>query len=144
MLDEYLKALVAQVRAIDTYDRWANIPDEKLLTERYIKSKEELKALGVVCKPLEELQLAYIKMVFKAVATLFEKRTGEMASVICEMNMAEGFGRIVVFADEIVLIDKTLRDAQKYSFESLEKLSKEIEKMLNRAIETYTKYKDKR
>lgn len=139
--NEFLEALTQQVRSIDQYDAWAKIPDDELLSKRYIKSKEELKALGTVCAALDEMQLMYIKMVFKAIGVLFEKKTGQMANVLCEMNMHEGFGRIITLCDDIVIVDKTLRDAQRYSFENLEKLAGEMEKLLDKAIKTYQKYR---
>lgn len=54
----------------------------------------------------------------------------------------EGFGRVVVFAQKIVLCEKFFKDAHRFSFRSLEDLENEGEKYLIKAQETYNTYKN--
>jgi len=60
--------------------------------------------------------------------------------VVIEMSH-EGFGRGVVIADKIVIVDKYFKDAHRFGYPTIEKLVEEGEKMLDKAIATYNEYK---
>jgi probable nitrogen fixation protein len=135
----FMKSLAEQVRAQDQFGAWDGKTDEELLAKKYVKSREELKALGVIAD-IDEETIENLKALFKAVAAAFERKSGKMASVILEMNH-EGFGRGATIAGDIVVMDKTFRDAHRFAFESLEKLAAEGEKWLKRAFEIDAKYK---
>ena len=82
------------------------------------------------------------KVFSQPILEAFEKETGIMCSVVMEMSH-EGFGRAVVIADKIVIVNKFFKDAHRYSFRTYEKLEEEGEKMLKSAIEIYEEYKKK-
>lgn len=136
----FIETLVGQIRALDQFGTWANKSNEDLLTEKYIKSKEDLKNIPIIAD-IDEMQIKDIRIVFQAVALAFEKITGVMCSVVMEMSH-EGFGRVVVFADKIVLCEKFFKDAHRFSFRSYEDLENEGEKYLIKAQEIYNKYKN--
>lgn len=136
----FLQTLIGQVRALDQFGTWATKSDEDLLKEKYVKSKEELKNIPVIAD-IDEMQIQDIRLIYQAVALAFEKQTGVMCSVVMEMSH-EGFGRVVVIADKIVVVNKFFKDAHRFSFRTYEKLLEEGEKMLKNAIEIYDKYKD--
>ena len=136
----FIDTLVGQMRAMDQFGTWVNKTDEDLLQEKYIKSKEELKEIPIIAD-IDEMQIKDIRLIYQAVALAFEKLTGIMCSVVMEMSH-EGFGRVVVFANKIVLCEKYFKDAHRFSFRTYEKLEDEGEKYLKNAIETYEKYKD--
>jgi probable nitrogen fixation protein len=136
----FTETLVGQIRALDQFGTWANKSNEDLLIEKYIKSKEDLKNIPIIAD-IDEMQIKDIRIVFQAVALAFEKITGVMCSVVMEMSH-EGFGRVVVFADKIVLCEKFFKDAHRFSFRTLEDLENEGEKYLVKAQETYNKYKN--
>jgi probable nitrogen fixation protein len=46
----------------------------------------------------------------------------------------EGFGWALVFSGRLILVSKTLRDAQRFGFDSLEKLNAEGEKLVKKGI----------
>ncbi|MEA1919685.1 MAG: DUF269 domain-containing protein, partial [Campylobacterota bacterium] len=77
---------------------------------------------------------------YKAVALQFERKTGVMCNVVMEMSH-EGFGRCIVIADKIVLVDKYFKDAHRFGFRTLEKLYDEGDKLLKKSFETYEQYK---
>jgi probable nitrogen fixation protein len=135
----FLKELIAQVRALDTYGVWEKESDEKLLEGKYIKTKEQLKEIPIIADITEE-QIKDIRLLLQALALAFEKKTMEMASVIIEISH-EGFGRGVVIADKIVVVDKYFKDAHRFGYPSIEKLVEEGEKLLERAVKTYQEYK---
>ena len=136
----FIDTLVGQIRALDQFGTWANKSNEDLLIVKYIKSKEDLKNIPIIAD-IDEMQIKDIRIVFQAVALAFEKITGVMCSVVMEMSH-EGFGRVVVFADKIVLCEKFFKDAHRFSFRTYEDLENEGEKYLLKAQEIYNKYKN--
>ncbi len=135
----FLKELVKQVRALDTYGVWERDSDEKLLSGKYIKTKEQLKEIPIIADISEE-QIKDMRLLLQALALAFEQKTAEMANVVIEMSH-EGFGRGVVIADKIVIVDKYFKDAHRFGYPTIEKLTEEGEKMLDKAIATYNEYK---
>jgi probable nitrogen fixation protein len=135
----FIETLIGQIRALDQFGTWVNKSDEDLLKEKYVKSKEELKNIPIIAD-IDEMQIKDIRLIYQAVALAFEKVTGVMCSVVMEMSH-EGFGRVVVFANDIVLCEKYFKDAHRFSFRSFEKLEDEGEKYLEKAQEKYNKYK---
>jgi probable nitrogen fixation protein len=135
----FIKTLIGQVRALDQFGTWANREDEEILKEKYVKSKEELKNIPVIAD-IDEMQIQDIRLIYQSVALAFEKETGIMCSVVMEMSH-EGFGRAVVIADKIVIVNKFFKDAHRFSFRTYEKLCEEGEKMVQDAIKIYNEYK---
>ena len=136
----FIETLIGQVRALDQFGTWTNRTDEDLLSEKYVKTKEDLRNIPVIAD-IDEMQTQDIRLVYQAVALAFEKKTGVMCSVVMEMSH-EGFGRAVVIADKIVIVNKFFKDAHRYSFRTYDKLVEEGEKMLANSITLYDKYKD--
>lgn len=135
----FIDTLIGQVRALDQFGTWANREDEDILKEKYVKSKEELKNIPVIAD-IDEMQIQDIRLIYQSVALAFEKKTGIMCSVVMEMSH-EGFGRAVVIADKIVIVNKFFKDAHRFSFRTYEQLCEEGEKMVEDAIKIYNEYK---
>jgi len=136
----FIDTLIGQVRALDQFGTWSNRSDEDLLSEKYVKSKEDLRNIPVIAD-IDEMQTQDIRLIYQAIALAFEKKTGVMCSVVMEMSH-EGFGRAVVIADKIVIVNKFFKDAHRYSFRTYEKLVTEGDKMLANAISIYEKYQE--
>ncbi|MEJ2372419.1 MAG: NifX-associated nitrogen fixation protein [Sulfurimonas sp.] len=134
----FINTLIGQVRALDQFGTWSNREDEDILKEKYVKSKEELKNIPVIAD-IDEMQIQDIRLIYQSVALAFEKETGIMCSVVMEMSH-EGFGRAVVIADKIVIVNKFFKDAHRFSFRTYEKLCEEGEKMVQDAIKIYNEY----
>jgi len=135
----FIETLIGQVRALDQFGTWANREDEDILKEKYVKSKEDLKNIPVIAD-IDEMQIQDIRLVYQALALAFEKKTGVMCSVVMEMSH-EGFGRAVVIAEKIVIVNKFFKDAHRFSFRTYEDLLKEGDKLLDNAIKIYEEYK---
>ena len=135
----FINSLIGQVRALDQFGTWANKGDTELLIEKYVKTKEQLREIPIIAD-IDEMQIKDIRLIFQAVAIAFERKTNMMCNVILEMSH-EGFGRGAVMADKIVIWDKYLKDAHRYSFRTYEDLVKEGGKILANAFEVYEKYK---
>lgn len=138
MSDLFIETLVGQVRALDQFGTWANKSSEDILKEKYVKTKEDLKNVPVIAD-IDEMQIQDIRLIFQALALAFEQKTGVMCSVVMEMSH-EGFGRAVVIADKIVIVNKFFKDAHRYSFRTYDDLIQNGNKMLNDAIDIYSKY----
>lgn len=135
----FTEELIRQLRATDQFGNWSKMSDEELLVKKYVKTKEDLKSLPIIAD-IDEMLIGEIKMIFKAVALQFERQTGVMCNVVMEMSH-EGFGRCIVIAGRIVLVDKYFKDAHRFSFRTIEKLYEEGDKYLEASFKTYEQYK---
>jgi len=138
MENQFITMLISQVRALDQFGTWSNKSDGEILTQKYVKTKEDLKNIPVIAD-IDEMQIQEIRLIFQAVALAFEKTNGVMCSVVMEMSH-EGFGRAVVIADKIVVVNKFFKDAHRYSFRTYESLVEEGEKMLQNGLKIYEEY----
>lgn len=136
---DFKQELIMQVRALDAHGYWDKLTDNDLLERKFVKTKEQLKEIplvGEISKP----QIEDLRLIFQAHALYFERKTGAMATVILEMHH-EGFGRAVVIADKIVIVDKYFKDAHRFGYKSLDAIGEENEKLATKAVEIYNKYK---
>lgn len=138
-LSDFGVEIVRQLRAVDQFGNWAKIGDEELLAKKYVKTKEELKAIPLIAD-IDEMMINDIKMIYKAVALSFERKTGVVCNVIMEMSH-EGFGRCAVIADRICIVNKYFKDAHRFSYRTLDALFEDGDKMLENAIGIYQQYK---
>jgi len=137
--NEFTGELIRQLRATDQFGNWAKMSDEELLIKKFVKTKEDLKSIPIIAD-IDEMLIGEIKMIFKAVALQFERKTGIMCNVVMEMSH-EGFGRCIVIADRIVLVDKYFKDAHRFGFRTLEKLYDEGQKYLDKSFDIYEQFK---
>lgn len=139
MESRFIKELIKQIRATDQFGTWSNVSDEELLTKKYVKTKEDLKKIPIIAD-IDEMIIKDIRLIFQALAVAFEDKTKVMCNVIMEMSH-EGFGRAVVIADSIVVVDKYFKDAHRFGYRTLEKLEEDGDKLLEKSITIYEKYK---
>ena len=138
-INAFTEELIRQLRATDQFGNWSKMSDEELLTKKFVKTKEQLKEIPIIAD-IDEMLIGEIKMIYKAIALQFERKTGIMCNVVMEMSH-EGFGRCIVIADKIVLVDKYFKDAHRFGYRTLEKLYEDGQKLLDRAFEIYNQYK---
>ncbi|MEA5550608.1 NifX-associated nitrogen fixation protein [Anabaena cylindrica UHCC 0172] len=128
----FLKALVQQIRAQDTYGTYRNWADE-LILKPFVVTKQKKREISIE----GEVDLATISRInafFRAVAFSIEKETGLISHVVVDLGH-EGFGWALVFSGRLLLAVKTLRDAHRYGFDSLEKLEEEGTSFVNKGID---------
>jgi len=135
----FTEELIRQLRATDQFGNWAKMSDEELLTKKYVKTKEQLKEIPIIAD-IDEMLIGEIKMIYKAIALQFERKTGIMCNVVMEMSH-EGFGRCIIIADKIVLVDKYFKDAHRFSYRTLDKLYEDGQKLLDKSFAIYEQYK---
>ncbi|MDD5298117.1 MAG: NifX-associated nitrogen fixation protein [Rhodocyclaceae bacterium] len=128
---DFIKEMVRQMRALDTYGSYNGWTPEKIL-DPYVLTKERKAKIPLIGDPDEET-LARVKAFYNAVAVLIEKECGLMAVPMVHLTH-EGFGRVLITVGKLVALDRTLRDVHRFGFESLSKMKTEADKMLTVAI----------
>ncbi|WP_072370300.1 NifX-associated nitrogen fixation protein [Hyphomicrobium sp. NDB2Meth4] len=133
----FIKELVKQWRAQDLHGAWEGKTDLDLL-EPYILDKEKRKEIPLIGDPDPET-LWRLELFYNAVGLSIERATGIMVSPIMKMHH-EGFGRMVLTAGRLVVVNKHLRDVHRFGFPTYEKMAEEGEKLVTAAVEMITKY----
>jgi probable nitrogen fixation protein len=80
-----------------------------------------------------------LELFYNAVGLAIERETGVIATPLMKMHH-EGFGRMVLIAGRLVVVNKHLRDVHRFGFESIDKLSDEGEKLVSAGVEMVRKY----
>ncbi len=136
-INGFLRDLVDQLRAADTYGQFEGLSDERLLAP-FVLTREQRRDLpgdGEV-DPITEGRL---RSYFQAISAGVEKATGLVTSYVLDLSR-EGFGRVVVFAGRLVAMSDVLRDAHRFGFDSLAQLGERGDALVRAAvlqIETY-------
>ena len=127
----FVQQLIKQLRAQDMNGTWDNKTDLQLL-KPYIHTAEERRALPILGDPDPET-LWHLELFYNAIAVAIEGETGQMVSPMMKMSH-EGFGRMVLIAGRLVVVNKQLRDVHRFGFASIAKLSDAGTKFLNEAV----------
>ena len=133
----FLKELVKQWRAQDARGAWDKKSDLELIAP-YIITKEQRREIPIIGDPDPET-LWRLELFYNAVGLAIERATGIMVSPIMKMHH-EGFGRMVLTAGRLVVINKHLRDVHRFGFETLDKLAAEGEKLVAAGVEMIRKF----
>ena len=128
----FLKAIVQQIRANDPYGTYRNWADEILL-KPYIISKKKRREIPVEGE-VDPITLGRILAFYRAIAARIEEETGQLSQVVVDLSH-EGFGWALIFSGRLILVSQTLRDAQRFGFDTLEKLNAAGEKQVNKGID---------
>lgn len=134
---DFVKELVRQIRAHDSYGTWERKDDAALLAD-FIVTKEQRREIPIIGDPDPDI-LWRIEMFYAAVGLLVERRTGRMCSPMMKMSH-EGFGRLIMTTGRLVAVVKSLRDVHRFGFETFEKLNEAGEKLVADAVKWIEKY----
>ena len=127
----FVQQLIKQLRAQDMNGTWDKKTDLQLL-KPYIHTAEERRALPILGDPDPET-LWHLELFYNAIAVAIERETGQMVSPMMKMSH-EGFGRMVLLAGRLVVVNKQLRDVHRFGFPSLAKLAEAGTKFLDEAV----------
>jgi probable nitrogen fixation protein len=129
---DFIKEMVKQMRAIDSYGTYDGWPVERILAP-YILTKDQRREIPVIGDP-DEQTLSRVKAFYNGIAALIEKECGLMA--VPMMNIThEGFGRALITTGKLVVMDRTVRDVHRYGYDSLSKMKDEADKLLSVALQ---------
>lgn len=133
----FVKELIKQWRAQDAHGAWDGKTDLDLL-EPYILDKQKRREMPIMGDPDPET-LWRLELFYNAVGLVTERETGIMVSPMIKMHH-EGFGRLVLTAGRLIVVNKHLRDVHRFGFDSLEKLAAEGAKLVAAAVEMINKF----
>ncbi|MBI5406430.1 MAG: NifX-associated nitrogen fixation protein [Nitrospirae bacterium] len=133
----FIKELVKQFRAQDAHGAWDKKSDRQLI-EPLIVDKEKRKTIPVVGDPHPEV-LWRVELFYNAVGMTIERQTGIMVSPMLKMHH-EGFGRIVLTAGRLIVVNKFLRDIHRFGFPTIEKMAEEGEKLVATGVDMIEKF----
>lgn len=135
----FVKELVKQWRAQDAHGAWEGKSDLELISP-YILTREMRREMPIIGDPDPET-LWRLELFYNAVGLAIERETGVMVSPLMKMHH-EGFGRMILTAGRLVVVNKHLRDVHRFGFETLEKLAQEGEKLVAAGVEMIGKFPD--
>ncbi|MDJ0632429.1 MAG: NifX-associated nitrogen fixation protein [Xenococcaceae cyanobacterium MO_188.B29] len=133
----FLKELVLQVRAQDHYGVYRSWKDELVLAN-FVVSKEKKSQISVEGDVDSATQLR-ILCFYRAIAVCIEKQTGKLCQVVIDLSH-EGFGWAIVWTGRLVVLSRTLRDAQRFGYPSLQKLASQGERLVESGIKNVEKF----
>lgn len=135
----FVDELVKQWRAQDTHGAWDGKQDDELLAP-YIITREQRRAMPIIGDPDPDT-LWRLELFYNAVGMAIERETGVIASPMMKMHH-EGFGRMVLIAGRLIVVNKHLRDVHRFGFESIEMLAAEGGKLVSAGVEMVRKFPD--
>ena len=133
----FIQAIVQQIRGQDAYGVYRSWSDE-LVLKPFIVSKQKKREISVQDE-IDPITQGRIIAFYRAIAARIEQETGLLSQVVVDLSH-EGFGWALVFAGRLLLVVKTLRDAHRFGFESLDKLAEEGEKLVTKGIDLAKKF----
>ena len=105
-----------QAMARAGYARRLGWKDRLDLLEPYIVDKEKRREMPIMGDPDPET-LWRLELFYNAVGLAIERETGIMVSPMMKMHH-EGFGRMVLTAGRLIVINKHLRDVHRFGFDT--------------------------
>jgi probable nitrogen fixation protein len=133
----FVKELIKQWRAQDMHGAWEGKSDIDLL-EPYILDKEKRRQIPIMGDPDPET-IWRLELFYNAVGLAIERETGVMVSPIMKMHH-EGFGRMVLTAGRLVVVNKHLRDVHRFGFPTYAALATEGETLVSGGVEMINKF----
>ena len=137
VIEGFAKQLVQQIRAEDTHGSWDRKTDFELL-DPFIVDKERRRALPIMGDPDPDT-LWRMGIFYGTLCLAIERQSGIMVAPMMKMSH-EGFGRMVLIAGRLVVINKSLRDVHRFGFDSADKLNADADKFLAAAAEMIAKF----
>lgn len=133
----FVKELIKQWRAQDTHGAWDGKTDLQLL-DPYILDKERRKQIPLMGDPDPET-IWRLELFYNAIGLSIERATGNMVTPMMKMSH-EGFGRMILAAGRLIVVNKQLRDVHRFGFDNMAKLAEEGEKFVAAGVEMIKKY----
>ena len=137
--DAFVRELVKQIRAQDTHGTWDSKSDLTLL-EPYILTPEQRRAMPIIGDPDPDT-LWRLDLYHNAIGLAIERATQCMVSPMTKMSH-EGFGRTVLTAGRLIVVNRHLRDVHRFGYPSLAKLAEAGNKLVAEGVEMIRNYPD--
>jgi probable nitrogen fixation protein len=135
----FVRELIKQWRAQDAHGAWDGKSDLQLL-DPYILDRERRRQIPLMGDPDPET-LWRLELFYNAVGLSIERATGVMVTPMMKIHH-EGFGRMILAAGRLIVVNKQLRDLHRFGFDSLAKLSEEGAKFVAAGVQMINTYPD--
>ncbi|HXW65011.1 MAG TPA: NifX-associated nitrogen fixation protein [Burkholderiaceae bacterium] len=133
----FVRELIKQLRAQDLHGAWDGKSDEALLAP-FVLTAEQRRAIPLMGDPDPET-LWRLELFYNAVGLAVDRQTGVMVTPMMKMHH-EGFGRLVLIAGRLVVVNKNLRDVHRFGFASLAKLAETGTRLVEDAVAMIGKF----
>ncbi len=133
----FLKHLVRQFRAQDSSGAWDGKSDWELL-EPLILTPAKRQEIPDFSDADPDV-FWRIELFYGAVGMAIEERAGVDCQPMLKMHH-EGFGRLVLVAGRLVVVNRYLRDVHRFGFETVEKLAAAGERLVNEGVEMIERF----
>lgn len=127
----FIAEIIRQTRAFDSYGVNDQL-DTTALLQPYVVTKAQRREIPIIGDPDEEI-LARLKAYYSAIAMRIEAGCGMMATPLFNLSH-EGFGRVIISVGKLLVLDRSLRDAHRFGFESLEQLCEQADVHVSSAL----------
>jgi probable nitrogen fixation protein len=124
---EFMRQLVKVWRAQDTHGSWDRKSDAALLAP-YVVTRAQRREIPIIGDPDPDT-LWRLELFYNAVGLAIERATGHMVAPMMKFHH-EGFGRLVLTAGRLIVVNKHLRDVHRFGFESYARLAAEGDKLV--------------
>jgi probable nitrogen fixation protein len=133
----FVRELIKQWRAQDAHGAWDGKSDLQLL-DPYILDRERRRQIPLMGDPDPET-LWRLELFYNAVGLSIERATGVMVTPMMKIHH-EGFGRMILAAGRLIVVNKQLRDVHRFGFDSMAKLAEEGEKFVAAGVQMINTY----
>lgn len=127
----FLRTLVRQLRAHDVTGFWEGKSDAALLAP-YVLSRQQRRQIPTIADP-DSRTVWRVEQFYAAVGLCIEQQTKIIASPILKLTR-EGFGRVVLIAGRLVVVNRFVRDLHRFGFDSVAALSADGETLTAEAV----------
>jgi len=133
----FVKDLVGQVRAADSYGRLDRLTDAQLLRP-YLVTPQAPDEIPLMCM-VDPAAVERLRVFFRAVAAGVERATGLVTDYTLDLD-AEGFGRALVVIGRLVACCEVLRDVNRFGFRTVELIAQYAQRLIASAADAATRY----
>lgn len=137
--DPFLKSLLMLIRAHDGSGAWETMPDAAILAP-FIVTKEQRREIPMIGDPDPDI-LWRVELYYAAIGLAIEQRSGHSAAPIMKIHH-EGWGRMLLTAGRLVVVNSYLRDLHRFGFESVEAMSAKAAKIIDDAVTMIERFPD--
>ena len=137
MATPFVRELIKVLRAQDTHGTWEGKTDRKLL-DSYILTAEQRREIPIIGDPDPET-IWRMELFYNAIGVAIERATGNMVTPMSKMSH-EGFGRMILLAGRLIVVNKQLRDVHRFGFPSLQKLVEAGNKFVEEGVKMIKDY----
>ena len=135
--DPFVTSLVMLIRAQDRSGAWDGEPDEALLAP-FIVTKEQRREIPMMGDPDPDI-LWRVELFYGAIGLAIERQTGINAAPIMNIHH-EGWGRMLLTAGRLVVVNAYLRDLHRFGFDSVEAMVAKAHRIIDDGITVIGKF----